>query len=379
LAGLHPSALPERTILEESADFVCQGEGFYTFPKLIDALKNNSNNFDIAGLWYKRDGCAVSNPRPPIMEDIENLPQPAWDLLPMKGYRAHNWHCFSDIANRQPYAVLYTSLGCPFKCSFCCINSLFGKNTIRYRGIESIIKELDFLVTTYNVKNIKIIDEMFALHEKRIVELCNRIIERKYDLNIWAYARVNTVTEQMLTKMKEAGINWLAYGFESGSRKVLSDVTKNYKMELVDEVVKISKDLGFFICSNFIFGLPQENYESMNETFQLMFEINAEWNNMYCAMAYPGSDLYKKALKDKWPLPQTWDAYSQYSYNSFPLPSKHLSSGEILAFRDYAFHAYYENPSYLYKMKNLFGVETVRHIKKMSKHRIKRKYTGFEF
>lgn len=375
LAGLHPSALPERTTIEESSDFVCQGEGFYTLPKLIDALKNNRNNFDIAGLWYKRDGRVISNPSPPLMEDISNLPRPAWDLLPMKEYRAHNWHCFTDITNRQPYAVLYTSLGCPFKCSFCCINSLFGKNTIRYRGIESIINELDFLVTTYNVKNIKIIDEMFALHEKRIVELCNRIIERKYDLNIWAYARVNTVTEKMLTKMKAAGINWLAYGFESGSRKVLSDVTKNYKMELVDKVVKISKNLGFFICSNFIFGLPQENYESMNETFQLMFEINAEWNNIYCAMAYPGSHLYRQALENKWPLPQTWDAYSQYSYNSFPLPSKHLSSGQILAFRDYAFHAYYENPSYLHKMNMLFGTETVQHIKKMTKHRIKRKHT----
>jgi len=377
LAGLHPSALPERTILEEEADFVCQGEGFYTLPKLIDTLKNNGNNFDIPGLWYEKDGQTISNPRPALIENLDHIPQPAWDLFPIKEYRAHNWHCFDDIGKRQPYAVLYTSLGCPFHCSFCCINSLFGKNTIRYRSIETVINEIDFLVNNYGVRNIKIIDEMFAMNEKRVIALCDKIIERKYNLNMWAYARVNTVTEKMLTKMKEAGINWLAYGFESGNKKVIADVTKGYKMELVDKVVKMSYDLGFYICANFIFGLPEENYDSMNETLKLMLDINAEWTNIYCAMAYPGSQLYNDAAKNNWPLPKTWDAYSQYSYNSLPLPSKYLKAGEILAFRDYAFHAYYENPCYLSKIERLFGKETLEHIKQMSKHSLKRKYSQF--
>jgi len=372
LMGLHPSALPEHTITEEQADFLCQGEGFFTLPQLIDALKNNVDEFSIEGLWYQQNGQIISNPRPPLVEDLDQIPQPAWDLLPMEKYRAHNWHCFDDISNRQPYAVLYTSLGCPFHCSFCCINSLFGKNTIRYRGIDSVINEIDFLVNTYGIRNIKIIDEMFAMNERRVVELCDKIIERGYDLNMWAYARVNTVTEKMLAKMKQAGINWLAYGFESGNKRVIADVTKGYKMELVDKVVKMSYDLGFYICANFIFGLPEDDYDSMNDTLRLMLDINAEWANIYCAMAYPGSPLYKLALENNWPLPQTWDAYSQYSYNSFPLPSKYLNPGEILAFRDYAFHTYYENPCYLNKIKKAFGAKTVQHIKEMTKHKLRR-------
>lgn len=374
LMGLHPSALPERTKTEESVDFVCQGEGFVTLPKLLEALKSNSEEFPIEGLWYKRDGRVISNPRPSLMKDLDTIPRPAWDLLPMKKYRAHNWHCFGDIGKRQPYAILYTSLGCPFRCSFCCINALFGKNTIRYRGADAVVEELDFLVNSYGVRNIKIVDEMFAINEKRIIELCDRIIERRYNLNIWAYARVNTVNKKMLAKMKEAGINWLAYGFESGSKRVIENVTKGYKSELVEKVVQMTYDMDMHICGNFIFGLPEDDYDTMNETLKLMFDINMEWANIYCAMAYPGSALYDIAVEKGWPLPDSWQGYSQYAYETFPLPTKYLSPREVLSFRDYAFHSYFENPRYINKIRRLFGIETVEHIKKMTKLRLERKY-----
>jgi len=104
LAGLHPSALPERTVREEPADFVCQGEGFFTIAKLVDVLKNKGNNYQIDGLWYLQDGDVVSNPRPEMIQNLDEIPQPAWDMLPMKKYRAHNWHCFDDINKRSPYA-----------------------------------------------------------------------------------------------------------------------------------------------------------------------------------------------------------------------------------------------------------------------------------
>lgn len=375
-AGLHPSALPRRTVVEEQADFVCQGEGFYTMPSLLDALRNKAQQFDIEGLWYNRDGQVMSNPPPPLVDNLDDIPRPAWDLLPMEEYRAHNWHCFRDIENRRPYAVLYTSLGCPFNCSFCCINALFGKRTIRYRSPDAVVREIDFLVSTYGVRNIKIIDEMFALNEKRVVELCDRIIERKYGLNMWAYARVNTVTEKMLAKMKEAGINWLAYGFESGSKRVITDVVKGYNTELVAKTANLTYDFGFHICANYIFGLPEDNYETMNETFRLMLDINAEWANIYSAMAYPGSKLYDMAVKNNWPLPDSWQGYSQYAYETFPLPTRHLTGGQVLSFRDYAFDAYYTSPRYLSMIKQKFGTATVEHIRKMTSTKLRRKYAS---
>lgn len=376
LMGLHPSALPEGTIREEPVDFVCQGEGFYTLGKLIDALRNNAEDFPIDGLWYKKGERIISNPRPFLLENLDELPRPAWDLLPMTKYRAHNWHCFDNLENRQPYAVLYTSLGCPFHCRFCCINALFGKNTIRYRSAESVMQELDFLVNTFGVRNIKIIDEMFAINEKRVVELCDRIIERKYDLNMWAYARVNTVTEKMLAKMKEAGIHWLAYGFESGSKRVIEDVAKGYKMERLEKAVEMTVQHGIYICGNYIFGLPEDDFDSMNETLKLMLDINAEWANIYCAMAYPGSELYDLAVQEGWPLPESWQDYSQYSYESLPLPTRYLGSAEVLSFRDYAFRTYYTHPGYLRMIEKKFGARTKSHVQEMASKKLRRKYAN---
>lgn len=375
--GLHPSALPKRTLLEEAADFVCQGEGFYTLPKLIDSLKAGRSNIRIEGLWYRENGEIKSNPRPPLLKNLDELAMPAWDLLPMNKYRAHNWHCFDNIHNRQPYGVIYTSLGCPFNCTFCCINAIFGKPGVRYRGPQKVVEDIDFLVKNYGIRNIKIIDELFALKESRVVEICDLIIERGYDLNMWAYARVNTVTPRMLVKMKQAGINWIAYGFESGSNRVLRGVKKSYDLSIVESVVKMTYDAGFFIGANFIFGLPDDDFDSLQETLNLALEINAEWGNFYTTMAYPGSKLYEEALEKGWNLPQTWGGYSQYAHDTLPLPTKYLTPGEVLSFRDYAFHTYFENPRYLDKVKYRFGSETVKHIMEMTKHRLKRKYSQF--
>lgn len=373
-AGLHPSALPQKTLVEEHADFVCQGEGFYTLPMLVDALAASAEDFAIQGLWYKKNGHVVSNPAAPLMRELDELPMPAWDLLPMSRYRAHNWHCFDHISERQPYAILYTSLGCPFKCSFCCINALFGKHIIRYRSLDAVMDEIDWLVNHCGVRNIKIIDEMFGLNEKRVIDFCDRIIDRGYDLNMWAYARVNTVTEKMLTKMKSAGINWVAYGFESGSKRVIADVTKGYDMDLVEKVVQATYNSGLYICANFIFGLPEDDYDSMNETLKLMLDINAEWANIYSAMAYPGSQLYEAAMANQWQLPQSWCGFSQYSKDCLPLPTKYLTAGQVLAYRDYSFNSYYSNPAYLNMIQKKFGEPTLRHIQEMAGKRLPRTY-----
>lgn len=376
--GLHPSALPEKTLQEEVVDFICHGEGFFTIPNLLNALNANEKEFNIDGLWYKKDGRIISNPRATLFNDLEDLPMPAWDLLPMKKYRAHNWHCFEDIKNRQPYGVIYTSLGCPYKCTFCCINAIFGKPGIRYRSPESVVQEIDFLVNNYGIKNIKIIDELFALKEERVVKICDLIIERGYDLNMWAYARVNTVTSKMLYKMKKAGINWVAYGFESGSKRVLKSVNKAYNLDIVDSAVQMTYDHGLYIGANFIFGLPEDDFDSMQQTLNMAMEINAEWGNFYTTMAYPGSKLFDEALENNKLLPDSWQGYSQYSYECLPLSTNHLTIGEVLSFRDYAFNAYFENPRYLKKVKEHFGIEAVNHIKEMTKHRLKRKHTQFQ-
>jgi anaerobic magnesium-protoporphyrin IX monomethyl ester cyclase len=380
--GTHASALPRRTLKEEPYKFVCSGEGPQTVQRLVEVLKSGQDQYkNVPGLWYWHNGeiCSTKN-----AENISNLdkeiPGQAWDLLDMSLYRAHNWHCFDHINQRQPYASLQTSLGCPYKCSFCCINAPFGGAGIRYWSPSLIVDQIDLLVNKYGVKNIKIPDEMFVLSEQHVMGICDLIIERGYNLNIWAYARIDTVKDRYLEKLKRAGFNWLALGIESGSQFVRDGVEKGRfgGLDIVKTTNKI-KEHGIYIIANYIFGLPDDTTESMQETLDLAQAINAEWANFYCAMAYPGSPLYDRAKKMNLSLPDDaegpgWIGYSQHGYDSLPLPTETLSGQDVLDFRDSAFVRYFSDSSFLSMTRNKFGQPVVDHIQSMLRVKLKRKH-----
>lgn len=374
MGGLHPSALPVKTLKEESIDFVIEGEEPLALEKLLIELKNNKDFSNVAGLHYYENGVIMSNSRDKLINNLnEVMPIANWDLLPMEKYRAHNWHCFDDIDNRSPYAALYTSLGCPYKCTFCCINAPFGKSTIRYRDPEVVVNEMELLNKKYNIQNIKIIDEMFVLDEAHYMSIIDLIIQKDLKLNIWCYARIDTVKISTLEKMKRAGINWLALGIESASPDVRDNASKKLKVRDIKQIVNSIQNAGINVIGNFIFGLPEDTLGSMQETLQMAKELNCEFVNFYCAMAYPGSELYNMALKNNWQLPNIWHGYSQHGYLIQPLPSKYLSAKEILEFRDLAFHDYFDDTRYLEMIALKFGDQVCQHIKQFSAVKLKRK------
>lgn len=378
LGGLHPSALPERTMREEAVEFVVDGEGFHTFTALMDALKNGSERYGgIPGLWWRDGGEIRGNKRAQIIEDLDAvLPVPAWDLLPMHLYRAHNWHCFDNIEERSPYGAIYTSLGCPYSCIFCCINAPFGKPGIRYRSPERVVEEIGVLVTRYGVKNLKIVDELFVLKDSHYMGIAEGIIRNGYKVNIWAYARVDTVNPANLARMKQAGVNWLALGIESANPDVRDGAQKRMKVKEVRDVVRIIQDAGIRVIGNFIFGLPDDTVDTMQETLDMAIDLNCEFANFYSAMAYPGSALYDISIKEGWPLPDSWHGFSQHSYECMPLPTKHISAAEVLKFRDEAFHRYFENSRYLDMIEMKFGPSVKRHVQDMCSVRLKRILLG---
>jgi radical SAM superfamily enzyme YgiQ (UPF0313 family) len=376
MTGTHPAALPERTLLEEKIDFVCDREGPETILLTAKALKARTNDFSkIPSLWY-RDGKAIRSNLPgELMDDLDGaMPGVAWDLLPMEKYRAHNWHCFEDIAHRAPYVSMHTSLGCPYRCAFCCINAPFGKPSYRLWSPESVIKEIDLLVEQHGVKNIKFVDEMFVLNRNHVLGVCDRLIERGHKLNIWAYARVDTVKDEFLDKLARAGFRWLALGIESGSKHVRDGVEKGrFGSSEILKVVRKIQDAGINVIGNYIFGLPDDTHETMQETLDLALEANCEFVNFYSTMAYPGSKLYTMAVEKKWQLPDSWIGYSQHGYETFPLRTDALTSAEVLAFRDDAFHRYFTDESYLALVRRKFGEDVVAHIRDMTKIRLRRK------
>ncbi|MCK4493224.1 MAG: cobalamin-dependent protein [Methylococcales bacterium] len=373
LGGLHASALPKQTFEQENADFIIEGEEQIPLKELLEYLKGDKDLSEVRGIWYKENDTTKHNPKPPLIKDLdEYLPIAAWDLLPMAIYRAHNWHCFDDIENRQPYGAIYTSLGCPYSCTFCCINAPFGGASLRCRSPELVVEEITLLAEKYGIKNLKIIDEMFVLNENHYMKIVDLLIERNLDLNIWAYARVDTVKEKTLAKLKQAGVNWLALGIESANSGVRDGASKKMKPRDIAEIVNEIQAAGIRVIANFIFGLQDDTLESMTETLEMAKELNCEFANFYCAMAYPGSQLYNIALAENLKLPEAWTGYSQHSYNIQPLPSKYLTAKEIVAFRDDAFHEYNESEIYLSMLEEKFGLAVKEHMMETTKTRLKR-------
>jgi radical SAM superfamily enzyme YgiQ (UPF0313 family) len=241
------------------------------------------------------------------------------------------------------------------------------------RRPERVVSEIDFLVKTYGVKTFKIIDEMFVLNGRHVMAICDLLIELGHDLNIWAYARVDSVKPHMLEKLKRAGIQWLALGIESGSKHVRDGAEKALKNEDMIGIVRQIQAAGIKVIGNYIFGLPDDTAETMRETLDLAKELNCEFANLYSAMAYPGSPLYRTAIEKGWALPDGWVGYSQHSYECQPLPTDTLTAAQVLKFRDDAFHEYFAHPPYLEMVSRLFGEETRRHVEDMAKHRLRRK------
>lgn len=377
IVGGHVSALPERTLREEAVDFACKGEGPETVVQLLAALDAGAGPEDLGaveGLVWWNEGEPAVNRMAPLIQDLErDLHGNVWDLLPMDRYRAHNWQCFGDLASRRPYASIHTSLGCPYKCTFCCINAPFDANRYRMRSPEGVVAEIDLLHGRYGVRTYKIIDEMFVLNERHVTAICDLLIERDYGLNIWAYARVDTVKPHMLDRLRRAGFRWLALGIESGSRHVRDGASKSLKSDDIVDIVREIQKAGINVIGNYIFGLPDDDARTMRETLDLAKELNCEFANFYSAMAYPGSALYAMALAKGWPLPESWSGYSQHSFDCRPLPTEKASAAEVLKFRDDAFHEYFADRRYLDMVTQRFGWDTRRHIEAMSRTRLKRR------
>lgn len=409
--GTHPSALPICTAEESHFGYVIKGTGIYPILQLLQGVPQEN----ISNLWWRDDGKTKEGKgtfEPELSTPLDQeLPGQAWDLINLRWnvvggrYRAHNWHLWTAQREIEAeirdfhayptgrtraiggYASVQTSLGCPFACTFCCINAPFGSPSIRYWSPRFVAQQIKTLFDT-GVTNIKIPDEMFCLSRPHVLSICSEIMKQigPHDaekLNIWAYARIDTVKDdEMLLSMRRAGFRWLGIGIESGSEHVRDGVEKKgWTHQKIHDAVRRVQGAGIAVAANYIFGLPDDTLESMNQTLYMAKELNTEWANFYCAMAYPGSALHRQATKEGWALPESpggsgWIGYSQHAYESRPLDTAALTYQQVLDFRDEAFHDYFGRGYYQNMIHEKFGAHAVEDVlrvlslgKPLRKHR----------
>lgn len=393
--GSHTSALPREVLENDCVDIVLLNEGVYALHNL---LRSNlrSDLSSIKGVGYKDDDGAARLNAPEIVVPQErmdeDLPGYAWDLLPYREkpldlYRAHFWHAGFDHDQRTPFAAIYTSLGCQFSCEFCMINIVNrvdnsdGVDASHSRGMrfwspEWVSREMAKLADL-GVRTLRISDEMFFLNRRYYIPILQNVVDSGYDFNMWTYSRIDTVRKDALELFKTAGVNWLALGVEAGNQMVRQEVSKgSFKEVNIRNVCQTISDAGINIISNYIFGFPEDTNETMRETLDLALELNTEMANMYPCQALPGSPIHQTALRNGWSLPDSYEGYAFLSYESMPLPTKHLSSAEVLRFRDEAWRTYFTNPAYLNLVERRFGAQQRRNVEDMASIRLKRKLLG---
>jgi len=389
--GGHVAALPLEVLNHNCVDMICQNEGVYTISELLRSDFSEHQLKLVNGLGYKADNKKILNKPSPVVprNRLEiDLPGMAWDLLPdIKKYRTAGWHSWSNNTEAAPFAALYTSLGCPYKCSFCMINiinrtdssshiSSADSNIFRYWNPNFIIKQFD-QIAEMGVKNVKIADELFVLNPRHFEKICNLIVERGYDFNIWAYSRIDTCRPQYLDILKKAGVNWLGLGIENPNQKLRQEIHKDkFKEVSINGLMNDMRSAGINIGGNYIFGLPMDTHQSMRETLDFALENKTEMVNFYCAMAYPGSPLYLQAKENGWELPTNYEGYSQHSYETLNLSNDNLTSREILEFRDKAFIEYNSDSEYLNLLENKFGLKAKVNMEDTLKIKLKRKLLG---
>lgn len=390
--GTHTSALPEEVLGYDFVDFIAINEGVYCLHALLSGdFKTGLDK--VPSLGYKKDGKQWLNPGTIVPQDRMDIDLPgyAWDLLPydkkpLDLYRAHFWHAEFDHNKTNPFAALYTSLGCNFSCSFCVINIVnrvdtglnvhaAHSNKMRFWSPEFIIQEFDKLVG-FGVYSIRIADELFLLNKKYYEQLCLLLGQRDYakETRMWAYSRIDTVNERLLETVRLAGIKWLALGIESANQVIRQEITKGKFKEIdIREIIRLVQNYDVNVIANYIYGFPHDTFETMNQTLNLSIELNTLMMNCYPLMMLPGSPLYMEAKQKGINLSQRFSEWSFLSYDSKPQGTDYLTAAEVLKFRDDAWQKYFSRPEYLGMVENRLGVVAKNNIIEMAKVKLRRR------
>lgn len=392
--GSHASALPNEVLGYDYVDFVAINEGVKClFALLSGNLKDDLDKVPALG-WKKYDLPTLNSGIGSLVaqnEMDELMPGYAWDLLPYREkpldlYRSHNWLTGYNDLERTPYAGLYTTLGCSFKCNFCMISIINRTTTnetdyagnfsgMRYWSPEFVLRQMDKLielgVTTY-----RFCDELYFLNKKHYEPILKGLINRGYGKFIknWAYSRIDTTDPKHLELFAKSGIKFLGLGIESANQVIRKEITKGKFTDInIKDVVRQVESYGIDVGANFIFGFPNEQMEHLQQTLDLSIELNTAFANYYCCTALPGSELYWEAINNKWELPKTYSGYGFLSYDHLPLRTNYLTAAEVLKFRDDAWYKYYKRPEYLSMIEKKFGLMAKEHIEKQLKIKLRRK------
>ena len=282
----------------EYADFGVIGEGENTINELCYALENTEKFSDVDGIIYKEGNAYIITRPRKEMDDIDLIPWPDYEGFEIEKY-LHSAPPGISGLNRQNTVFMLASRSCPYNCTFCFHTA--GKK-YRQRSLDSFFKELDYMVSQYNIEFICMADELFARNINRVKEFCDRM--KRYKVRWWAQFRVDDITPELLTILKAGGCEVMSFGLESADNRILKSMRKGITVEQIERTLKLVYDFGIPLEGAFIFGDIEETAETANNTLKWWREHLEYRISLNLITVYPGSYLYKYGcekgiIKDK--------------------------------------------------------------------------------
>jgi radical SAM superfamily enzyme YgiQ (UPF0313 family) len=367
IGGVHPTFLPWQTLTESNANYVVCGEGEKA---LLQWLQNNASNIlpggeKIRGIYSLSELSGPDAPfetAEPVMH-LDDLPYPDWDQMPPASFPPAP---HGAVAKHFPIGIIFSTRGCPYSCKFCA-SPVFYNHKARFRSPENIVGEIKLLIEKYGVREIQFEDDNLTLRRSHIENICNLIIKNniKCAFSCPNGIRADRIDDELIKLMKRAGFYYCALGIESANRVVLENINKKESIETIQNAINILKRNGIVSQGFFIFGLPGETKESIEETINFSLRSGLDRAQFMILDVLPGCELWND-LKGKF-----MSNFSKKSYKEPEWLPEGLSAADLLKAQSRAFRKFFFRPGTLFKTLRYIKPAQIRHlIKRLLDYRI---------
>lgn len=290
--GPHATYLPYETLVKQCVDIVICGEGEGALVELAQRLEKGETLDGVKGVLYKdNDGQIKDNGSRPLIDDLDSILFPAYQLMDMEQY----YPSVNSKFTNKGFASIITSRGCPHRCTFCS-HKMFGSK-IRFRSVKNVVDEIELLTRKYRIGEFIFLDDTFTVDAKRVMAICDMISNRGLNITWTCNFRANNASVELYSIMRRAGCNGIHIGVESASQVVLNTMKKDISLEQIRNAVRLAKKhIGHVVCG-FIFGMPGDTMERAKRTIEFAKELNPDYATFTIATPIPGSELFEEALK----------------------------------------------------------------------------------
>jgi radical SAM superfamily enzyme YgiQ (UPF0313 family) len=348
--GTHPTVLPDECFaLSPELDVVIRGEPEISLEDLVSTISRSAPLSEVKGITFRSGDRVIHNPPRPFLEDLDALGPPAWDLVDKDKYRLP----FTG----EKFLLFAPSRGCPYLCTFCTASVYYGKK-VRKRSPKKVVDELEWVISEHGVRNFLAWSETFTVNRQYVLDIAGELISRNLDIRWVCNSRVDTVDRELLDTLRRAGCWMMSYGIESASQGILDRAGKKTTPQQAERAVEMARDARLEVTGHFILGLPGETKESIKDTIKFARDLDLDFAQFYCAVPFPGSQLFAEAQKNKWINTNDWARFEQHSS---ALNTKNLKAEEVMAFRREAYRRFYLRPQVIFR--TLKRIKSLRELK----------------